>query len=165
MKTSNTLAGIVKECLKSTPDRGKVRRKVLDELEGLKPMRDELLTPLIMDAVNAEIAQAVHRDKSWHKSNASNRDLAGASALHEALAASILDTWHVGSKRLGDMTRDELAGAASDERARAKGHILNADFYEALAQDMNEKQTVRQKFKPDAVRKVLADAQQQPAMA
>jgi len=64
------------------------------------------------------------------------------------------DGWKIGDISLGDFTKEDLLLQAAAERKSAKGHILNADFYEALAEPMKDGQRVRQYWKPEDAAKI-----------
>jgi nucleoside diphosphate kinase len=67
------------------------------------------------------------------------------------------DGWNIGEINIGDFTREDLLEHAAKERKSAKGHIRNAQFYEALAEPMAAGQKVSAYWKPDKALKVRED--------
>lgn len=59
------------------------------------------------------------------------------------------DGWMIGDLNIGDFTRDMLLSQAERERASAKGSLVNANIYVALAEPMKGNQTVRDVWKPE----------------
>jgi hypothetical protein len=57
------------------------------------------------------------------------------------------DGWDIGEINIGAFTREDLLAQAAKERASAKGHIRNAQFYEALAEPMKPGEVVRDHWK------------------
>jgi hypothetical protein len=54
-------------------------------------------------------------------------------AASQAAMGSLLDTWLVGGRRLGDCTGAQVRAAAATAAAQARGHARNARFYAALS--------------------------------
>jgi len=68
------------------------------------------------------------------------------------VSESMLDSWFVGAKRLGDCVRDDLSSAALAERKSAAGHGRNAGFYELVAARLTGNKIARKVFNDDALR-------------
>jgi hypothetical protein len=64
------------------------------------------------------------------------------------------DGWNIGDLNLGGFTREGLLELAARERASAKGHIRNAQFYEALADPMKPGQLVKEYWKPEKANEI-----------
>lgn len=67
------------------------------------------------------------------------------------------DGWKIGDISLGDFTKEDLLLQAAVERKSAKGHILNADFYEALAEPLKKGQTVKQFWKTEDANRIKSE--------
>ena len=80
-------------------------------------------------------------------------------AVAEMRYGSILDSWRVGDKALGDMVHSEVMGAGKKEKALAYGHNNSARFYFALGKDLPEDdtKTVRQVFKGTSAEQLLEE--------
>ena len=80
-----------------------------------------------------------------HKGAASYVKLSKKSEINLLKATQTLfDDWKIDAHiSLGNATREELLEKASAERASAKGHLRNAEFYERLAEPMQPGQRVR----------------------
>lgn len=154
-RTTKTLGDMIRDQLRKSPDRIKALNAVIDALEP-RPIREEVLTPIIIDAINLAISETLREERRWHRGNISSRGVEGAVALTESLKRSILDTWQIGSVRLGDATRALLLETAAIERESAQGHLNNASFYASIANGLKEGQKVRQRYTAAQVSRVHA---------
>ncbi len=60
---------------------------------------------------------------------------------------NVFQKWRIGEIALGDATKQKLLAEANAERHAGNGHMLNAEFYEILAEPMNDSETVAQHWK------------------
>ena len=67
------------------------------------------------------------------------------------------DGWQIGEQYLRDFTRDDLLFEAARERKTSNGHVLNAMFYEALAEPMSDTQAVHEVWTAEAALKLRED--------
>lgn len=119
-----------------------------------------LSDPIVMEACQRAATEAIvrarHNSRITIKAQMSRRT--PENMEHYARATGLFDRWMVGSLRLGDCGREELERAAKAERERAKGHVHNAAFYEALAGRLGTHQTVRDAVSEKTAEKILKEA-------
>jgi hypothetical protein len=75
----------------------------------------------------------------------------------QRLLSGIFLEWKIGSTQLGDATKEELVSAAYAERKSANGHIINAMWYEHLAQPMHDGERVAHHWKEKAAMLLRTD--------
>jgi hypothetical protein len=64
------------------------------------------------------------------------------------------DGWMIGDIDIQNYTREALLQEAERERRLSRGHIVNAQIYETLAEPMKPGQTVSQYWTKEAIKKV-----------
>lgn len=65
---------------------------------------------------------------------------------------TMLTTWMIGDMPLADMEKAGLLAAAVHEKNSGNGHFVNAQFYEALAEPMNDIETVKDHWQDEGAR-------------
>ena len=80
-----------------------------------------------------------------------------AQARIDQAVRSLFIDWKIGKIALGDVSKSGLLEAAASERGSSKGHLRNAYFYEALAEPMNDKETVKEHWKDSKAAALIRD--------
>lgn len=119
---------------------------------------DELTDHIVRDFAASEVQRRAHNLRQSHKAVVvSKRTIDNAVAY--GVAAGILDSWMVMGIRLADAKRDDLLAAAKAERERARGHVVNAVFYEAVAKKLGDGKTVADVLNAEQVSVMLRNAE------
>lgn len=79
----------------------------------------------------------------------------GVSAANQVIEKSLLDTYSINGRRLGDILGKELSAIANGERERATGCIVNARLLEALKPLVSDDKSVRQCVKDKKAWQIL----------
>ena len=123
---------------------------------------DELREVLVTSAIRSAVAASASEIRRGCKASAFNapRGIDAIASTAGVTALTILDTWPMpGGGLLGDVFGEELLPAASDERAKAAGHVENAAFYERLAERTPRGKRVRDCVTPEQASEFLRLAQ------
>lgn len=125
-----------------------------------KYLRDH---PVFHEAVFPELVQCAMRGylervrgqerKKVKLAVQNGRGLAGIRAVTEAAreTRSLLDSWQIANKWLGDLTHEEMCVEAATAANRAMGNEINARFFAALAGRTPEGEAIRSAWKPGEV--------------
>jgi hypothetical protein len=151
-----TLMQLARETAKAIPDTDNAARTLLRRVRE-QGLADPLLAHMTYTAAKSEIERMKHAVRSGFIAKASRRGEESTAAY--TVAIGLLDGWHIGGLRLKDCKRVDLEEAAREQRATARGNIVRAAFYEALAAKLKKDQSVGQAFDDDAASKLLASVE------
>jgi hypothetical protein len=162
------LSQLIREAAAKHSDPAKIVDAVLKQVE-----RQPVLLQMILDTVVREWLQdRVHREQSHlrrvcrktavqaTRAGKAARKACATVAVAKQARQTILDTWMIAGRKLGDVTRRDLTVQAETHRNQAAGLQRNATFYDLIAKRMDEDQTVREALDEAAVQKLWAQVQQ-----
>ena len=135
------------------PDQAEARKAVLRRISRDTKLRDAILEEIVSEAVRSAVylmRADLRRDQKGLIPARDDVTRAGA-----MIGLSLLDSWQIGDRLLGDADADYLRRHAQHERARAAGHVQNATFYESLASRVPAGKVVRQVVDAAAVQALL----------
>jgi hypothetical protein len=156
--------GIVQRAVEKYHDIDKAVKAAMKAINADDEMREALLGYFIQRAVRDAIHARRHIVRSIVKANPPRSLLAMADA-GESLIESILDSYMIDGKRIGDVTGAELQVYIQTESEIANGHRRNANFYGMLRNKTPDDKLVRECVKPDEASEMAARAfqsKQQP---
>ncbi len=121
---------------------------------------------LVHECIREGIASAVSKDQSetrtiWKAESVRPSSVNAENARRSAVARAtrLFETWLVSGRPLGKCDKAALSEAAANERGSARGHLVNAAFYDALAAKCRGNKTVDAVMKEDEAIELLRLAQ------
>jgi len=149
------LAEIARTVSRQEPDAEKAAEIVLRAVDRAKALRQALLRPMMRTAVYKAVEDARYQRRRT-LTNICTRGLDSLSAAAEAARNTILDTYMVGKKCLGDCTRDDLAESTEGHKAAIGGRMRRIAFESAVAKTLKTRTiTVRRKHTADSLTAIL----------
>lgn len=123
---------------------------------------EELIHEIVREAVASMVGQDQTRVRnSWKaesvRPSAVNAENAARSA--KARVDRLFVTWIVSGTPLGKCDKAALDEAAALERCSAKGHLVNAAFYDAVSARLKAKKTVDQCMDEKEAKEILRKVQ------
>ena len=134
---NNRMLDLVGRVVRKEPDILAAENAVYRRLTDDADLMHEWGEPLLRRGIREMIHACRHQRRTEAKANAMPHRLArGADVLADLAAiqmASILDTWLVGNKRLGECTRVELLAEAENIGAQIGGLSRNRKYFKLIA--------------------------------
>lgn len=134
----------------------------IEETLGRARARTAAVHGVIIDhAIGLAIRELIYEARNRERGSvrrASLLDADARSTAGAAMLASILETWMVGAKALGDCTGAELDAAAAWEATIADGHLRNIAFYRSLRAMVGDEERVREKIDHERAAALLSEA-------
>lgn len=130
MTPTERLREAIRQIVESEPD---IDAAVIRGLAFVQ--QEQLADALAADAIRDMVQAAVYARRATLREPPKAAAISAAEQAQAAsvFARSLLDTWYVGSKRLGDCCAADLTPEARQLRAQAGGLLTHAVFYERLA--------------------------------
>jgi|AGTN01.3.fsa_nt_gi hypothetical protein len=163
---ASTLREVVKDAVERHTD---VDPQIEDAFAAFRStvteeMLDDLVRAVVQEAVYARRSEVTYQSKRDAGAFGPPSRLKVASSPDVAnVSRSILDTWSVAGRCLGDIKGSELASLADSEDKIGKGHLLNADLLRHLAKRVKGESKVRDCVRPSLVEAFLRRRGEQAA--
>jgi hypothetical protein len=119
---------------------------------------DEMTDHIVRDFATSEVQRRAHDIRQGHKAVVTSKRTID-NAVAYGVAVGILESWMVMGVRMADAKRDDLLAAAESERNSARGHLVNAAFYESVAKKLGNGKTVSEVLTAEQVSAMLRNAE------